>query len=331
MTKKALYIPLAILALFVSLAFITQEVYTSNSSIVKVLMDQGVGKPLHYLGEIDEEKRKAGEDLFINGRAIIDGKMTSRISKHYECISCHNNVIEEQFLSSPGPESRVSFAKEKGIPFLQGTSLYGTVNRKTWYNGDYEKKYGSLVISSRDTLANAIQLCAEVCSQGRRLSEGELEAFMHYFWSLEYTLEDLGITPSELEKQTDKVAFIESKYLNHSPATFVKAISYDDRKLGEGADATVGETIYKQSCMHCHSAKSSKTNLKLDEDILSYKYLAKATKKHSPESIYRIVRGGTYPIEGYKPYMPHYTKERLSDQQVEDLVAFILSKASSNE
>ena len=41
------------------------------------------------------------------------------------------------------------------IPFLQGTALYGAVNRTSFYNGDYEKKYGSLVSKARNDLREA--------------------------------------------------------------------------------------------------------------------------------------------------------------------------------
>lgn len=310
--------------------------YKKDTPVSTILFENGEAKPFHFIGEIDEIQRKIGEDLFLKGQAEINGKKTARISKHYVCSSCHNNVKEDANLSISSANDRLAYAAKNGLAVLQGTTMYGVVNKKTWYNGDYEKKYGSLVTSARDTLQNAIQLCAEVCSQGRKLSPAELEAFMHYFWSLQLKLEDLNLEEAdkELLESTDKEAIanlIKGKFLDHAPATFVSAITYNDRKLGEGANSENGKVIYEQGCMHCHSAKAGNTNLKLGNDILSYKYLAKATKNHSAQSIYRIVREGTYPIEGYKPYMPHYTQERLSNQQVEDLVAFILLKAKNDE
>lgn len=262
--------------------------------------------------------------------------MTPRISKHYVCTSCHNNVLEESDLSNSDASKRLEFSKTNNTAFVQGTTMYGVVNKKTWYNGDYEKKYGSLVTPARDTLQNAIQLCAEVCSQGRKLSQKELDAFMHYFWSLQLKVGDLNLSRGEMESlnsgdQKSVKTVLTSKFLDHAPATFIPAITYNERKMGEGGDVENGKVIYENGCVHCHSAKEGRTNLKLDNDKLSYKYLAKATKYHSSQSIYRIVREGTYPIEGYKPYMPHYTKERMSNEQVEDLVAFILLNAKSNE
>lgn len=334
MIKKSIGL-LFLLVLVGSFIFKTTS-YTAETPVVQIQLENGGEKPLHYIQELDEVQRKIGEELFLKGSSIINGKKTSRISKHYVCSSCHNNVLEDQKLTISSAEQRLSFAREKGLPVLQGTTLYGTVNKTTWYNGDYEKKYGSLVTSARDTLQNAIQLCAKVCSQGRTLSAEELEAFMHYFWSLQLKVGDLNVSIEENQllnsgDQAVVLQFINSKFLDHAPATFVEAIPKQERKKGEGANIENGKVIYEQGCMHCHSAKAGNTNLKLGDDLLSYKYLAKATMGNSHQSIYRIVREGTYPIEGYKPYMPHYTNERLSNQQVEDLVGFVLSKAKNNE
>ena len=337
MIKKSIFLLLFLSVLAVLFGFVFRAVsYTEQSLVASVLMENGESKPIHYLGEIDEVQRKIGEELFLKGQSVIDGKTTPRISKHYVCSSCHNNVLEESDLSVSDANNRLDYSKTNQTAFVQGTTMYGVVNKKTWYNGDYEKKYGSLVTPARDTLQNAVQLCAEVCSQGRRLTEKELNAFMHYFWSLQLKVGDLSLNEEEMKTLNSGVSedvrsVLKSNYLDHAPATFIPAINYEERKMGEGANPESGKVVYEKGCVHCHSANEGRTNLKLDSDILSYKYLAKATKNHSSQSIYRIVREGTYPIEGYKPYMPHYTKERLSNQQVEDLVAFILLKAKSNE
>jgi mono/diheme cytochrome c family protein len=47
-------------------------------------------------------------------------------------------------------------------------------------------------------------------------------------------------------------------------------------------------------------------------------------------SIYEIVRKGTYSMPGAVPYVPDYPKEKLSDQQIEDLVNYILSEANNS-
>ena len=205
--------------------------------------------------------------------------------------------------------------------------MFGVVNRAHWYNGDYKNKYGDLVVPARDTLANAIQLCAKECSQGRLLEQWELEAFIHYFWSLQLTLGDLSLNKTEMELLAQKndaaLTLLKSKFAPISEATFINSLSPAERTYGETGDAIMGKVIYNNGCLHCHDPKTRITNLKLEDNKLSHQLLKSMLKKTSELSVYEIVRRGTYPIAGYKPYMPHYTQERLTNQQIEDLVAYI--------
>ena len=298
----------------------------STLSVSDILFDLGDTKPLHYISSIDEKKVEIGKALYFEGS--YDG--SKRISKHYVCSNCHNTVREDPDLTKSNPETRLKYAAEKQIPFLQGTTMYGVVNRTTWYNDDYEKKYGDLVIASRDTLENAIQLCAEVCSQGRRLESWELEAFIHYFWTLQMNMDDLDLSSKEKEiinkKEEGAIDLIKSKFLSGSPATFIGPLPVENRKYGEGASVENGAIIFRQSCLECHSPEKDITNLKLEDNRLTKKLLKSKMRTNKDLSIYKIIRAGTHPIEGYKPYMPHYTKERLSDKQIEDLAAYIKSK-----
>lgn len=56
--------------------------------------------------------------------------------------------------------------------------------------------------------------------------------------------------------------------------------------------------------------------------------------KHIPEntdlSIYQIIRKGTYAEYGHKEYMPHYTLEKMSDQQIEHLREFLENPSLAN-
>ena len=74
--------------------------------------------------------------------------------------------------------------------------------------------------------------------------------------------------------------------------------------------------------MFCHE-NSRVTYLNLDADVLSGQYLWKHREGYDDLSIYQVVRWGTYPITGRKQYMPLYTKEKMSDDQLEDLMAYI--------
>ncbi len=327
--KSLLYIFIVIgIMLFSAFIQLSKPYEQKPSTVAGVLFNLGEPKPVHFIANLDQEKIKIGKELFLYGTSTHpDGGQSNRISKHYVCSSCHNNVKEDPSLANQNPVARLTFAKEKNIPFLQGTTMYGVVNRKTWYNGDYKEKYGDLVIPARDTLANAIQLCAKECSQGRLLEDWELEAFLHYFWSIQLMLEDLSLSKEEnelIKQQADTaMTVLKSKFVSVAEATFIPALSPEERTYGKTGDADLGKLIYNQSCLHCHDPKARITNLKLEDNKLSHQLLKSMLKKTSELSVYEIVRRGTYPIIGYKPYMPHYTQERLTNQQIEDLVAYI--------
>ena len=211
--------------------------------------------------------------------------------------------------------------------------MYGAVNRTSFYNGDYEKKYGELVEPTRNNLREAIQLCAIECSQGRRLKDWELESVLKYLWTLEYKLSDLRMTESELDevneqliqtqgKNAKAIEIIESKYRQDSPAHFVTPP--EDRKAGYGLTGNPenGKLIYDLSCLHCHEYENF-SSFSLDDSKKTLQYLKKHFPRYTRYSVYQVSRYGTSPLPGKRAYMPQYTKERMSNQQMEDLRAYI--------
>ena len=80
--------------------------------------------------------------------------------------------------------------------------------------------------------------------------------------------------------------------------------------------------IYEKSCLYCHAQKRV-TNLGLDKGVLSGRMFWRNIEKYSDKSIYQIIRYGTYAKVGRRQYMPRYTKEKMSDEQINDLVAYI--------
>lgn len=304
----------------------------NNLNVVDVEFALGGSKPNHYMSEYDKKLAQAGEVLLKKGKASYNNKNGSLISPHFNCTDCHNMVKETEDITDLDPQNRLDYLVENNLPYTPGSSLYGIYNRSKFYNDDYDKKYGELVIDARDTLENAIQLCAEYCASGRPLVDWELNAIMHYFKSQELKIKDLDLNSQEqsniktlLEnKKSDKEALtlIQSKYISGYPATFTGAKGEDQRKYGEGGDVENGKKIYESGCMYCHKNKRV-TFLNLDNDVLSGQYLWKHRKGYDDLSIYQVVRWGTYPIIGRQQYMPLYTKEKMSDKQLEDLMSYI--------
>jgi mono/diheme cytochrome c family protein len=314
--------------------------WNDETPVSKILRDHGDPMPLHYSDVFTAEEVKRGEEIITKGFTTDpDGKTSTRISKYFKCTHCHNIVIEDPDIKISDPERRLTYAVSKDIPFLPATTFYGVVNRKSWYNGDYVKKYGALVQPARDTLVNAIQLCATECSQGRKMSDWEIKSVLAYFYSIEYKIKDLNLTPGDWKLIHDAshtrssddyakvVAMLKSKFLNASPATFANPYDKTDRVFGEGGNALNGEKIYKYTCQWCHRANGGVTNFTIDDEKITFRFLKKKLKKNSKFSVYYMIRKGTYAVPGHRPYMPNFSLERLSKQQLEDLVAFIISKS----
>ena len=318
--------------------FKTTSNFNEETPVSNVLMALGETSPKHYPKVQSKELIKMGEDLVLLGRTKKSNGLKSKyISKHYVCTSCHNINQEDPDLRYSNPETRLSYVVEKKIPFLQGTTFFGMVNRETWYNDDYIKKYGDLAVKAHDDLIESIQLCAEVCSQGRRLEDWELNAVVNYVWTLGYKLKDLGLTSADYRKLNEgvqnstqhgeTVSWLKSFYALKSPATFSnspadKSAGYADIK----ENAINGKMIYEWSCGNCHHA-NGESNLLLDNTKMTFRKFQRNLAKEGNFSIYNIIRYGTHPMEGHRPYMPHYTLERMSHQQVEDLRAYIEQEA----
>jgi len=327
--KYSVLLLLGILSLFfLSINFTADHLINQQTSINHVLSTLGQQPAAHFSFESSPELIKAGKEIVNTGSTFIDGKKTSKQSKHFSCRSCHNVQREDLNIGNPNPSDRLSFAIENKLPFLQATTFWGIVNRETWYNGDYVKKYGPKVEKASKSLEQAIQLCAIECSQGRLLSKNEMNAVMAYFKSLEIRVEDLNLSQKELtmlnaksrnhENHKDLRDWLKTKYMVSSPATFVEPIAKRTMK----GNPKNGKAIYTQSCMHCHK-QDGVTNFTLGITKLDIKLLKKNLSDWDRKSIYWITRYGTQPVPGYKPYMPHYTEERMSNQQIEDLAAFV--------
>lgn len=342
--KAILYLLIIGAAGFLSSSRISEsETSRGNEKVLDIIKSIGAETPLHFISknQLDSAKVVEGRNLVTQGFLKPKNKKTfeTRQSKHFVCTDCHNIQREDPDLTQSNPETRLSYVAEKGINFLPATTLYGTVNKKHWYNDDYFKKYGDLVVPARDTLENAVQLCAVVCSQGRPLTEPEMESVMHFLNSIGYELNELNLSDSEkthlakaISKPTnankeDALRILKPKFLDYSPATFMNPQSIEERGLGEKGNTLRGKQIYELSCMTCHQ-EGGVTNYKLNNEKLTFKHLKFWSGTHKTFSVYDITRKGTYSKNGYKPYMPNYTKERLSDQQLEDLMAYINEMAT---
>jgi len=281
---------------------------------------------------------KRGKSIVEEGFSTRPGGGTTRIqSKHFVCTSCHNIQKEDPDLRFTDPQARLEYTNEKGIPFLQGTALYGAVNREQFYNDDYYKKYGDLVWPAREDIRGAIQLCAVECAQGRKLKKWELESILAYLWTIDLKLSDLNLSDDELSfvnsairnrmEKDSAVNLIRSKYLKASPAHFGTAQESKDAVKELSGNKDNGKLIYENSCLHCHKDRRY-SFFALDDDKMTFKHLTKKADSYTNHSIYQVARYGVYSKSGKRSYMPQYPKEKMSDQQLADLHSYIEFRAS---
>ena len=293
-----------------------------TKTVIEVLESKGLDfsekRPNMTLKGVSAE---VGRSIFHDGFAPKpNGGKTSKQSKHFVCSSCHNVEKEDPDLSIIDPQARLEYTNNKGLPFLQGSTMYGAVNRSSYYNGDYEKKYGDLVYPARNNIRNAIQLCATECAQGRKLKDWELESILAYLWTMEIKLSDIGLD----EDSTKEIGIegIHARYLQGIPATFIPPPV--DRKVGTGllGNPENGKLVYENGCLHCHY-QGKYSFLHLDSSRLSFKHLKRSMSKYSRHSIYQVIRWGVPSKSGKASYMPQYTEEKMSDQQLADLRSYI--------
>ncbi|MBR9922479.1 MAG: cytochrome c [Bacteroidetes bacterium] len=311
-----------------------------DSEVNDVLMALGDTPLPHQLDtDLVGVSAEAGYELVHNGKTEgPSGQTTARVSRHFVCTSCHNMKPEDPDLSVSDPEARLKYVSENGLPFLQGTTLYGAVNRTGFYNGDYDKKYGELVEPARNNIREAIKLCAVECAQGRPLEPWEVESVLAYLWDIQLKLDDLHLSEREMQTlnkavngngdKTAAISMLHSKYLSASPATFVTPP--EDRKEGyesvETGNPENGKLIYELSCLHCHEDQRY-AFFELNNAQTTFRFMKKHFRKYTPYSAYQVVRYGTSPVPGKRAYMPNYTLEKMSHQQVEDLRAYITQEA----
>jgi len=328
MMKGLILIVICLVLAFAGAEKVAVNKDSSLSSVLEKLGEEAtLAKPDFSVGDVSVEK---GMALVLYGNSKGEKKAHTQ-SNHFVCTSCHNVVREDPDLTkSDDPEARLSYVSSRGIPFLQGTTLYGAVSRRAFYNGDYLKKYGDLVAPTRNNLREAIQLCAKECSQGKKLKADELESVLAYLWTIDIKLNDLDLAEDELSavveganegsRNAELVQLLKSKYRDDSPATFVDPVYNLDATYSGNKEN--GEQIYKYSCMHCHENKRY-AFYALDYSYSTFRYLSNKFLKNHRHSVSKVSREGTQPLNGKKAYMPNYTLEKMSNQQLVDLKAYV--------
>jgi mono/diheme cytochrome c family protein len=310
---------LGICSLYLAMVLSDKE----NISLADEMISLGLPIPEWSQKSYNNEEIELGRKLIEEG-AIPGGK---RVSAFFVCTDCHLNEKEKPTFGSHSADNNIAFAKKKNLDYLPATSFYGMINQTEYYSGDYIKKYGDLVLAARNSLEGAIQLCAQECSQGRKLTENEVTYAIAYLKDKELKLTDIFSKRTELEeykrlKPDEKRLQIKnrfnSKRQNHFGSTDLSVVS----KLSGNKET--GKYIFEKSCMSCH-ANERVSYYNIENNRLSKNDLLKRLNNKENELL-SIIRYGTQPLPGSKAYMPLFTNEKLSDQHIADLIAYLNEK-----
>ncbi len=302
-------------------------------TVEEAIVALGGEKYRHSLKDADHSKALIGKELIEKGRVKKGIFKSKLISPYFVCTDCHNIGREFDKANEQSPDKRLAFAKKNDLPFLPGSTFWGIYNRTDFYNDDYIKKYGEIIQKAKRSLEASIQVCAKYCSAGRTMKDWEVEAIMHYFKENELKLKDVNLTENQkknifkaeqltTEEKQELLKVLKSSHVQGYSAHFDVAMPRENRKYGESGNVENGKFIFENACLYCHR-DGRVTFLKLDDDKLTAKMFVNHMKGYSDKSIYQITRFGTYTMAGRNQYMPRYTKDKMSDQQIEDLMAYI--------
>lgn len=304
-------------------------------SLDDVLIKLGKEKAIHYVDKIDKDSAQMGYEMVYYGQ--LKDKSNKRISKFFVCTDCHNQVREVENLSNETAVERIKYGIKNDIPYLPASTFYGLYNKEHWYNGDYATKYGDLVKPTRDTLTNAIQLCAVQCSQGRAMENWEIRSVLHYLKSIEIKVRDLNLPKDKLNTLKRTFEMENSSDFDNHFYDYQKWYStINDATFGElhpkqpenyKPNLVNGKYIYEKGCLHCHGMGKDITNFEFDSDKLTFSFLESKLEKQNHFTVPYIVRKGTYAVSGRKQYMPQYPLEKMSDSQLFDLINYVKSES----
>ena len=337
MFKTSLQFTLIFLIVGIVVAFSNSENHISKykeiepiphpKTVSEALIRLGEEKPIHHIVKLDADSARMGEEIVKYGNLLDESN--KRVSKYFVCTDCHNVQIETANPADYSPEAVLEYGMKNDVPFLPASTFYGIYNKEHWYNDDYFKKYGDLVKPTRDSLYNAIQLCATQCSQGRLLDHWEVRAILHYYKSIELKISDLQFDAKELEKFSKALSagnkkateMLKGKYTQINHAHFGSS----NIPIVEGYKPNTdhGKYIFNNGCLHCHDKETGITNFSMSDDELSLNFLHRKKDKYNHYAVPHITRYGTYAISGRKQYMPMYSFEKMSDKQMLDLLHYI--------
>jgi len=302
-----------------------------------------------------------GKEIFLNGsvkRPPTGARPSEPISKYFKCITCHNYEREDPDPTNQDPEARFEWIEKTSqeIFLLQGATMWGVVNRETFY-ADYYGIYHHLCVPEGKkppstpcgpllkvcgpgcrtmdpaSLEDAIQVCSAYCSAGRYLEQWELYALLAFFWDQEIRLKDLDLSP-------EQAAHVKEVLTSHSPdpqyakglrgllaGRYAKKADHTFRGNFNSTRYTSGGSIvveYEDGSKYAGDAGIGERLWRLScARCHGTKNLPQKATHFTRDlgKFHKMLAKGTR--HRSKPYMPNFTLERLSRQQAADILLYL--------
>ena len=357
-------------ALLVMLVFATPTLAADSSGLDRLMGGKGRANHQKKIEKLLFKGGKSytwkdfsswGKELFINGQVKkppTGSRPSKPISKYFKCVSCHNYEREDLDLTSQDPEARFEWIEKTGskIYLLQGATMWGVVNRETFYP-DYYGIYHHLCVPKGkkppstpcgpllkvcgpgcrtmdpDNLEDAIQVCSAYCSAGRYLEQWELYALLAFFWDQEIRLKDLDLSP-------EQAAHMKAILTSHSPdPQYAKGL----RSLLAGKHAKKADNTFRGDFKSTRYTRQGSIVIEYEDGT---KYTGDSGRgerlwnlscarchgtKNLPQKathftrdlgkFHKMLAKGTRHRD--EPYMPNFTLERLSRLQAADILLYL--------
>jgi mono/diheme cytochrome c family protein len=308
-----------------------------------------------------EDFSRWGEEIFRNGfvKDPPAGPSPSKpVSKYFKCATCHNDRREDPDLRFQDPEARFQWIEKTGseIYLVQGTSMWGAVNRETYYSDYYEIYHHLCVPKSKDDtsvncgpvlkicapgcrtmkpddLEDAIQVCSAYCSVGRYLAEWEMAAVLAFLWDREIRLEDLDLSGEETSAAAELARMSSRTSQNSNKLQQLLADKY--AKKASNTYRGIPKVTQDKSQTELIATYPDKARFIGNQAMGERLYPLSCGRCHGTDNMaakgrylggnvdtyYKMLAKGTR--NRNRPYMPGFTLERLSRQQAADILEYL--------
>lgn len=304
-----------------------------------------------------------GEEIFFESSVQnppTGSRPSEPVSTLFKCARCHNHEREDPVLTVLDPEARFRWIEKTGkeLFLIQGTTMWGVVNRETYYP-DYFSVYHDLCVPkgkevpwlpcgpllgicrpgcrtmNPDSLEDAIQVCSNYCSVGRYLEQWELYSLMAFFWDKEITIEDLNLLPEEAFRVKAVLASPSPDPLEIAKLQRLLAGKYS--KKADNTYRGIPVSVIEDS--HGNLVVDYEDGSKFIGDSARGERLWKLScarchavkgpitaekAKHLTEDLdelHEMLAKGTR--HSFSRYMPNFTLQRLSRQQSADILKYL--------